>query len=410
MKIKGLESISRDLNVGLRKESVAKTYDYYRSTPDAYLKGMLEEHLKNNNLETYGPWLGWVLRVEGNGYEPNSWYAEAISSAAQANPDMNIIDLNLNPVAIKVRVPGLHNDFEIPTAIGPEGDHGLIDMFPTFYQKPNSAPPEIPTPGSIVEVDFKDRKNFLDPVYIAMAVNSNNLNVETVNNLVSSFAPTAERFHPPADLSSSERDLQALASMLLCEVGWSQKHIDSGEMAAAVFVAINRSQAWKANLYDVVYSRVNKKNGYSRNRSVWNASPAYIQKLEKARKSKYHGKALEFAKQALAGKVLNPIGKRNRFVHLVTQLEKGHKVPSWIVPKDAATGWTPSPSLKVTKKLSGFGYGLVGSPVVIPPSKIRTHKTKTKKDGTKVRIPLGYAKPTANVDRTSVTIGRMTIA
>ena len=287
MKIKscGLESISRDLNVGLRKESIAKTYDYYRSTPDAYLKGMLEEHLKDNNLETYGPWLGWVLRVEGNGYEPNSWYAEAIKSAAQANPDMNVIDLNLNPVAIKVRVPGLHNDFEIPAAIGPEGDHGLIDMFPTFYQKPNAAPPGIPTPGSIVEVDFKDRKNFLDPVYIAMAVGSNNLNVETISNLASSFTPTAEQFNPPADMSNSERDLQALASLLVVEVGWSRRHVNSGEMAAVAFVAINRAVAWKASIYDVAYSRVKKKNGYTRNRSVWNLGGTFNRKLDKAKKA-----------------------------------------------------------------------------------------------------------------------------
>lgn len=402
---KPLKSIEGDLNPGLRKEGVSKAYDYHRNDAESFLKGLVEEHLKNNLISTYGPWLGYVLRVEGAGYEPNSWYAHAIKTAVQANPNLTTVDVNLNPVAIKVRVPYIHNSLEIPSAIGPNGEHAVIDTYPTFYQKPGASSPPIPEPGAVVEVDFRDRKNFAEPMYVGKAVSSTTLNLG-VNNGASAAYATGEDFTPPSDLSDSERDQQALASLLLVEVGWRQEHIDSGELAAVAFVAINRAMAWKATIYDVAYSRVKKENGYTRNRSVWNLGKTFNQKLDKAKKSKHYSKALEFAKQALAGEIRNPIGKRRGFVHLVTQLNMGRKVPSWIVPSDAASGWTPSPNLKVSKKMSGQGLGPRGTPVVIPPSRIKS--TKKKKDGTVKQ--LGYAKPTTNASRSPVTVGRATFA
>ena len=399
------KAISADLNPGLRKDGVSKAYDYYSTTTETLLRGLVKEHLKDDMLSTYGPWLGYVLRVEGNGYDPNSWYAHAVKTAVQANPNLTTVDVNLNPVAIKVRIPYLDGDLAIPRSIGTDGEHGVIDTYTTFYQKPGASSPPIPEPGSVVEVDFRDRKNRADGIYIGKAVSSLALNLGVNDGAATAYAGGAP-FTPPDNLNDSERNLQALASLLMVEVGWSQKHVDSGEMAAVAFVAINRAIAWNATLYDVAYSRVKKENGYTKNRSVWSLGKTFNQKLDNAKKSKNYGKALEFAKQVLAGKVLNPIGKRRGFVHLVTQLNMGRKVPSWIVPKDAAAGWTPSPDLRVSKKMSSHGLGAVGSPVVIPAAKIRS--TKKKKDGTVKQ--LAYAKPTTDPSRTSVTVGRATFA
>lgn len=65
-------------------------------------------------------------------------------------------------VSIKVRIPELH-PFPEPDIYGPEGDDGIISLYPTFI----AINPELPTPavGEIVYVDYGDRENFEDPRY-----------------------------------------------------------------------------------------------------------------------------------------------------------------------------------------------------------------------------------------------------
>ena len=104
-----------------------------------------------------GPLRGIVLRVE----EPSS-----NNALGQYHGKSDVSKPFL--VNIKVRIPEIH-PFPEPDVYGPEGDAGIISLYPTFV----AINCDLPTPavGDIVYVDYGDRKNLEDPKYFGTLFN-----------------------------------------------------------------------------------------------------------------------------------------------------------------------------------------------------------------------------------------------
>ena len=80
-----------------------------------------------------------------------------------AGPDPPAVEPPLL-VKIKARVPEIHSMLPIPSALGPEGDHKTINMYPTFVAQSTAV--QIPEPGDIVWVDWQNRETLTGPYYI----------------------------------------------------------------------------------------------------------------------------------------------------------------------------------------------------------------------------------------------------
>ena len=65
-------------------------------------------------------------------------------------------------VKIKVRIPEIHVALPIPSSFD---DNLIIDMYPTFIAENENLP--FPEVGSMVYVDYNDRANLEDPIYIS---------------------------------------------------------------------------------------------------------------------------------------------------------------------------------------------------------------------------------------------------
>lgn len=103
-----------------------------------------------------GPLRGIVLRVESK--STNSLGGFFGDSQTSKEP----------LVAIKVRIPELH-PLPDPDIYGPEGDDGIISLYPTFIAvSPDLSEPAV---GEIVYVDYGDRENFEDPRYYGQISN-----------------------------------------------------------------------------------------------------------------------------------------------------------------------------------------------------------------------------------------------
>ena len=118
-----------DLNPFKKPSSSVAKVDTYFSNPLTALQRMYDEiHSANLSIGT-GPFLAYVLRVEENGGEPNS-FAE-------------IGEESMDPterVQIKARIPEIHAPLPEPKTTN---DHIVIDMHPTFTAINNNM--QIPT-------------------------------------------------------------------------------------------------------------------------------------------------------------------------------------------------------------------------------------------------------------------------
>jgi hypothetical protein len=72
-----------------------------------------------------------------------------------------------------------------------------------------------------------------------------------------------------------ERDLDALADMLIVETGFNR---DKNEMAQIVFVALNRSRKYKKPIYSIVDP--------SQRKPLWNSSSDYLRLFNNARSNR----------------------------------------------------------------------------------------------------------------------------
>ncbi|MDP3986878.1 MAG: D-alanyl-D-alanine carboxypeptidase family protein [Nanoarchaeota archaeon] len=120
-------------------------------------KNIVREHYTPNALANTGPYKGIVLRVENNTLpQAGSWISNFFSSVGEV-PKL---------VRIKVRIPEIHSMLPIPRELGnASNDRAIIDMYPTFLAQSDEPIPE-PEVGTLVWVDFGNKINFTDPIYI----------------------------------------------------------------------------------------------------------------------------------------------------------------------------------------------------------------------------------------------------
>lgn len=121
--------------------------------------------------------------------------------------------------------------------------------------------------------------------------------------LLSTRKVSAASMSPDGD---PERDLDALADMLITETGFSA---DKAEMAAIVNIAVNRARSQKKPIWYVVQPGtrpVGSCPGMSGARCLmWNNGDVYETRFNNARKNAKWGPARVFAATVLAGNYVN---------------------------------------------------------------------------------------------------------
>lgn len=123
--------------------------------------------------------------------------------------------------------------------------------------------------------------------------------------------------------SDRDRDLDALANMLITETGFNKSR---EEMAQIVFVAVNRARKYNLPLWEVV-------DPDRRAFPAWNPGSGYKRRFEAAEQNRNWVAARNFSANVLAGQYRN-LGK-TLFVH--------PKSPNFDMPCDTRGGkWGPS--------------------------------------------------------------------
>jgi hypothetical protein len=135
-----------------------------RATVDAYTP---------DGLANFGQFKGVVLRIDvGPGVEQTTnerggWLESFFGDSATEE----VAEFG-GLVEIKVRVPEVHSMLPLPDTIGARGalsesDNKIIDMYPTFVAQSTALwSQETVAPGDLVWVDWGNRQNWTDPVYI----------------------------------------------------------------------------------------------------------------------------------------------------------------------------------------------------------------------------------------------------
>lgn len=146
-----------DLNQ-IEKPNTAITYDPNNTTVMGALRNILKDQYNNKVFENVGQLKGIVLRVEpGRDNSANSIWS-------------SLKGMITKPLKqLKVRIPEIHSALPEPALYGdvPKGPHqGIIDLYPTFTANDEDASKENISVGDIVIVDFADKNNLTQPVYI----------------------------------------------------------------------------------------------------------------------------------------------------------------------------------------------------------------------------------------------------
>lgn len=148
------------------KPLIHRRVDYDGISVGTIVNHLTEEAFTPDSLANTGPYKGIVLRVEPGDLEAGTGLSQFFGSFFSSNGKPSL-------VKIKVRIPELHAMLPIPDSIGhPDSEHALIDMYPTFVAQNQGLP--TPGPGSIVWVDFGNKNNFSEPVYLEEVLHKEN--------------------------------------------------------------------------------------------------------------------------------------------------------------------------------------------------------------------------------------------
>lgn len=126
-----------------------------------------------------GPLKGIVLRVETpNDNSMDDTWASWIFDKEEEKPQLQ---------KIKVRIPEFHAHLPEPEQYGPECPDAIAVLYPTFLAQTSDVPSA--SPGDIVWVDYLDRENMEDPIYIGRLTDKplSGGTISTENNKPSSF-------------------------------------------------------------------------------------------------------------------------------------------------------------------------------------------------------------------------------
>lgn len=153
-----------DLNP-VRKKEIGKALDPKNTS---FLDSMKQSVLKlfeSDALEQAGPFKGIVLRIDQprTNPDPSSWIERAYDSVFK--PIL---------ISVKVRIPELHAHIPLPGKAGNNAAaaNKIIDCYPSFLAASEEVSNKPVAVGDIVLVDFGDRENLQDPVYIDHVLSS----------------------------------------------------------------------------------------------------------------------------------------------------------------------------------------------------------------------------------------------
>lgn len=150
----------------IQKPVVQDRFDLEDGTASGLVRRTIQRNYIPDAITNTGPYKAIVLRVDNeNSKEPiaGSWLTGYLGKLFG-----NKI---LKFVHVKARVPELHSMLPIPNSLGLNSDdHAVIDMYPTFIAQDENT--DIPEVGSLIWVDFGNKTNFTDPIYIKPVLNS----------------------------------------------------------------------------------------------------------------------------------------------------------------------------------------------------------------------------------------------
>lgn len=147
---------------------------------------------KKDSFENTGPLKGIVLRVDTNPNtsEPTSW----ISS---------ILGKNYSLKTLKVRIPEIHAVLPEPSSYGYNAGESnkVIDLYPSFVAINEEISNKPVAPGDIVLVDFVNRVNLTQPIYLGPVVAGPTPGAVGQKSIKKAFdkTPTLEVLAPPGD-------------------------------------------------------------------------------------------------------------------------------------------------------------------------------------------------------------------
>lgn len=150
----------------INKPVVSPRIDLQQTSVIGIMRNAVNADFMPNATLGTGPYKGICLRAEEPASQAGSWASRAWAFAFGT-------ESNIALQQIKVRIPEIHAALPIPSALGTEDPvaNQTIDMYPTFIAQTsdNSVCPR-PNPGDIVWVDFGNKQNFTDPIYVRIAI------------------------------------------------------------------------------------------------------------------------------------------------------------------------------------------------------------------------------------------------
>ena len=149
------------------------------------------QNMSTNALSSYsstGRMIGICLRVENaiSGLEPGSagsWTtaAQELANATQSMPLLSI----------RVRVPEIHTDKEIPQTLPliseQSPDHNIINTYPQYVASDTLISALIPRPGDLVWVTYQNGTTMQGPIYLGPVDQS----AVSINSDAAAFSPLA---------------------------------------------------------------------------------------------------------------------------------------------------------------------------------------------------------------------------
>lgn len=143
----------------VEEPKIGKSLDTRNTSATDALRAAALDVYKKDSFESTGPLKGFVLRIDNNpnDNEPDSWVSRVF--AAVRIPSLKVL---------KVRIPEIHATLPEPAKYGANAEESnkVIDMYPSFIAASEEISNKPVAPGDIVLVDFVNRVNLSQPIYL----------------------------------------------------------------------------------------------------------------------------------------------------------------------------------------------------------------------------------------------------